>query len=66
MWKQVELLQEEVRINNLRIAENKLTDTLAELVMNYDGGNTYELASHEDFKRKVYDLIDALKVFKNS
>ena len=66
MWKQVELDQEEVRVNNLRIAESRLANTLAELVMNYDGGNTYELASHEDFKRKVYDLIDAIEVFKNN
>jgi hypothetical protein len=65
MWKQVELSNEEL-LNNVRVAENKLADTLADLVLNYKGVNTYQLASNEDFKRTVYNLIDALQEFQQS
>jgi hypothetical protein len=52
--------QEEIRLEKIRQAENRLVDKLAELVINNKGGNTYALASHEEYKKATYDLIDAL------
>ncbi len=63
VWQQVVLGSEESGIDNVRRAENILLDKMAELVINYKGGNSYELASNEEFKSRVYDLIDALEEF---